>query len=107
MTDFERDLRRTLQRREPPRDLSAGVMVRIGAGPKRAPIFGGLQWRAVLAAAAVVMLLVAGLERYREYERGQLAKRQLMLALQITAQKLAVAQEKVDELSRRRIGNDR
>ena len=62
-------------------------------------------WRAALAAAALV--LVTGLGQYREYERGQAAKKQLMLALEITAQKLAVAQEKVDALSRRRIGYDR
>ena len=107
MTDFERDLRRTLRRREPPHDLSAQVMARIGAGPKRASIFEGFKWRALLAAAAAVVLLMTGAERYREYEQGQLARRQVMLALRITAQKLAVAQEKVDELSRRRIGYDR
>ena len=107
MTDFERDLRRTLRRREPPHDLSGAVMARIGAGPQRTSIFARIQWRTVLAAAAAAVLLVTGVEQYREYERGQLAKRQVMLALQITARKLAVAQAKVDELSRRRIGYDR
>ena len=107
MTDFERDLRRTLRRREPPHDLSAGVMARIQAAPKRVAIFGGFSWRTALAAAAAALVLVTGLGQYREYERGQAAKKQLMLALEITAQKLAVAQEKVDALSRRRIGYDR
>ena len=100
MSDFEHDLRRALQRREPRRDLTADVMARIGARPRV------WKWRSMLAAAAVAVLMAGGWERYREYQRGFEAKRQLMLAVQITTEKLAAAQVKINQLSRRRIGHD-
>ena len=104
MNDFENDLRRVLRRREPPRDLSRAVMARIA--PASRPGLLTL-WRPVLAAAAVLLILVTGFDRYREYRRGQEAKRQVMLALEITAKKLAVVQKKIDQLSQRSIVYDR
>ena len=103
MTDFENDLRRTLKRREPRRDLTPAVMARIGAAPKRSWSFA---WRQALAAAAIVVVLASGIDRYREHRRAQDAKQQLMLALQITERKLAVVQARVDKLNRRSIGHD-
>src|SRR5437667_69659 len=100
MTNFEHDLQRALRRREPPRDLTADVMARIE------PRCRVLSWRPALAAAAVALLMLGGWERYREYQRGMQAKEQLMLAVQITTEKLAVAQTKINELNRRRIGHD-
>ena len=102
MTDFERDLRDALKRREPRHDMADRVMARIGV-PAARPRF---YWRPLLAAAAAVVVLMGGIEQYREYQKGQEAKQQLMLALEITAQKLSVAQEKVNEVGRRRIGDD-
>ena len=96
MTDFERNLREALRRREPPRDLAAAVMSRIE------PRF---HWRPLIAIAAAVVVMVGGLWQYEQYRRGQEAKREVMLALEITAQKLALAQQKVNELSQRRIGD--
>ncbi len=110
MTDFERDLKRALQRREPPRNLAADVLQRIEAGrplPSRESIFGRFGWRSLLAAAAALVMLAGALEQYQEYRKGQQAKQQLMLALEITSNKLAAAQAKVSELNRRRIGHDR
>jgi hypothetical protein len=108
MNDFENDLRRVLCRLEPPRDLSRAVMARIA--PMSRPIRLSL-WRPALAAAAALLILVTGFDRYREYQRGQEARRQVMLALEITAQQLALvqekAQEKIDRLNRRSIGHDR
>lgn len=104
MNDFENHLRRVLGRREPPRDLNRAVMARI-AQPSR-PAWLTL-WRPVLAAAAVLLILVTGFDRYREYRRGQEAKRQVMLALEITAKKLAVVQKKIGQLSQRSIVYDR
>ncbi|HEY7337169.1 MAG TPA: hypothetical protein VH639_19910 [Bryobacteraceae bacterium] len=106
MNDFDNDLRRTLRRRQPPRDLTAGVMARI-AQPAKRSIFAVFHWRPLLAAAAAVLILAAGIGQYREYRRGQEAKRQVMFALEITAQKLAVVQEKIDELNQRSIAHDR
>jgi hypothetical protein len=104
MTDFERDLQRTLKRREPPRDLRPAVMARIETSTKRTWSFGGFYWRQALAAAAVLVVLAAGIDRYREYRRGQEAEQQLLLALQITGRKLALVQAKVDKLNRRGTG---
>ena len=104
MNDFENDLRRALRRREPPRDLSGAILARIA--PASRPAWRTL-WRPVLAAAAVLLILVTGFDRYREYRRGQEAKRQVMLALEITAKKLAVVQKKIDQLSQRSIVYDR
>lgn len=99
MTDFERDLQEALRRCEPPRDLIAPVMSRIAARESR------FRWRPLAAIAAAVVLIAGGLQQYEQYRRGQEAKQQVMLALEITAEKLAMAQEKVNELSQRRIGD--
>ncbi len=100
MTDFEGELRDALARREPPRDLTGRIMARIEP-PRRMR-----SWRPWLAATAAAALLAARVSRYQEYRKGQEAKQQVMLALEITAQKLAAAQQKIGELSQRRIGHD-
>ena len=107
MTDFERDLQRALQRREPERDLTPQIMQRIGAAPKHGWFLGSFHWRQAIAATAAVVVLATGIDRYREYRKEQEAKQQLILALQITGRKLAVVQAKIDELNRRSIGHDR
>jgi hypothetical protein len=106
MSDFEQDLKRTLQRRKPPRDLTPRIMARIGDTPKRRWPAVSFAWRPALAAAAVVLTLAGGIDRYRDYRKGQEAKEQLMLALQITAQKISIVQQKVEGLNRRSIGHD-
>jgi hypothetical protein len=103
--DFENDLRRVLRRREPPRDLTSGIMARISS-PKPRWNFAGFHWRPIVAAAAAMVILGAGIDRYWEYRRGLEAKRQVMLALEITAEKIAVVQEKIDKLNHRSIGHD-
>jgi hypothetical protein len=104
--DFENDLRRTLRRREPPRDLTSGIMARIEP-PKPRWNFAGFQWRPIVAVAAAMVVLGVGIDRYREYRRGIEAKRQVMLALEITAEKIAVVQARIDKLNHRSIGHDR
>ena len=101
MTDFDRQLHRALERRQPPRDLKDAIMSRLDRAPARRRF---PQWRPLLAAAACTLVLMGGLDRYQEYRRGQQAKQQLIVALEITAQKLAVAEEKIGELNHRRIG---
>lgn len=100
MTDFDRELSQALKRREPPRDLTAAVMARIEPPPR-------ISWSARLwVPMGIAATLVAGLGLYRwqEVQRGQEAKRQVMLALEVTSQKLAIAGKKVNELNHRRIG---
>ena len=109
MSDFESDLRQTLKRREPPRDLTADIMRRIETATKPRPesrFRWTWNWRPALAAAAAVTMLAVGVEQYREYRKAQEAKQQLLLALQITSEKLSLVQAKVDRLSQRSIGHE-
>ena len=94
MSQFEDDLRAALRREQPPEDFAARVMVRTRRAPRRAP------W--VAAAIAASLLLGAGRYEYQQYQ-GRKAKRELLIALQITESKLKFAQQKVNELSRRTI----
>ncbi len=109
MSDFEQELRQVVKRREPPRDLTSAVMARIaapGAAPEHLDVIARIRWRMthwrpLVAAGMTALALMTGVYQYQEYRRGQEAKQQLMLALQITAQTLAGAQEKIIELNRR------
>jgi hypothetical protein len=100
MTDFDRQLSEALKRREPPRDLTASVMARIG--PRRRATWTARVW--VPIGIAAMVLLSVTVYRWEEVQKGREAKRQVMLALEVTTQKLAVAQKKVNELNHRRIG---
>jgi hypothetical protein len=97
MNRLEDDLRSALRRREPPAGFADRVMARVPVTmTRRRP---SMVWRWVSAAAACLML-AAGVDSYRDYRRGVEAKQQLMLALKITGQKLAVVQNKIHELNR-------
>jgi hypothetical protein len=100
MTDFDRQLSEALKRREPPRDLTASVMARIE--PPRRTTWGARLW--VPMGIAAMLLLSVGVYRWEEIQEGREAKRQVMVALELTTQKLAVAQKRVNELNHRRIG---
>jgi len=124
MTDFDRQLSQALKRREPPRDLTPGVMARIertgrrgilaGSGnPAAASVVRSVTgekrpasrlWVPAWAAIAAMLLLSVGIYRWEEVQKGREAKRQVMQALELTTQKLAVAQKRVNELNHRRIG---
>ena len=116
MKDFDQQLQQALKRREPPRDLTASIIARIDPAridparidPPQRNWWGSLHWvaRWVPATVALAAMLIASVGMYRldQYRKGQQAKRQVMLALQLTARKLAVAQRSVNELSHRRIG---
>ena len=96
MSDFEQDLRSALRREQPSPGFAARVVA--GTGARVAP------WRAgwLTAAIAACLLLSVGSFEYRQY-RGQKAKQQLLLALEIAGGKLNIAQRKVSDLSRRTI----
>jgi hypothetical protein len=97
MSDFEQDLRSALRREEPSSGFAARVAA--GTGARVAPRRAG--WLTAAIAACLLLSVGGGLE-YRQY-RGQKAKQQLLLALEIAGGKLNIAQRKVSDLSRRTI----
>lgn len=104
--EIEQALQEALQRKQPSPDFAARVMARL---PETAPARGTViamparrPWLAIAVAATLAIGSFAGL-RYQQYRQGQEAKRQLMLALQITSEKLTLAQHKVVGISERRI----
>jgi hypothetical protein len=93
MSQFEDDLRAALRRRQPPADFTERVMVRTRPAPR------SKTW---MAAVAACLLAAIGSFEYQQYE-GRKAKRELLLALQITGSKLNIAHQKVLELNRKTI----
>jgi type VI protein secretion system component VasF len=78
MDDLEEQLRRALQREDPPEGFADRVIERTHAR-RRAP-----RW---LAAAAAV-LVVAGAGYGYRWQQGEKAKREVLLAFRITSAKL-------------------
>jgi hypothetical protein len=109
MSRFEDELRKALQREEPPAGFSDRVLSRIASRPARAPWWNALlrgferpaaRWAGAVALSLV--LVVAGLRYQRDREmraEGEHAKEQVMLALRITADKLQFVQEKIQKRS--------
>jgi hypothetical protein len=95
MTDFEDELRAALQREEPPAGFANRVLTKTKRTPPRSSAW-------IPAAIAACLLLSVGGVEYRQYE-GRKAKRELLLALEITENKLSVVQKKISELNQRTI----
>lgn len=99
MNEFDDLLKSALARRDPPAGFADRVLDRLPQPARRgrAP----LQWPRLLAlAASLTVVTVGSVEVYR-YQQGLRAKHQLMLALEITAEKLDVARNKITELNQR------
>lgn len=104
MTNFDDELKEAFARREAPDGFADQVMARIAAEKKVVPIRRApARWAAI--AAAAVVLVAGGLYEQKRQERirGEYAKDQLMLAIGITEQKLAIAGKHVEELNQRTI----
>jgi hypothetical protein len=116
--NLEDDLRRALQRTEPPLDFANRVIAEIersapkgkvngvsslaqGTGGAVSRRFPALQW---LAAAATLALSVAGGVRYYEYQQNVAeAKRveaEIRLAMQITSEALSRVQLRLQDTAR-------
>ncbi len=102
MTDFEDQLRRALERRDPSPDFAARVMSRAAPQPKSRPqSTAWFDWRAWAAAAVAASLLAAatGLDINRRdriaREEGEEARAQLIQALSITSNELNKIHKKV------------
>lgn len=107
MDDLERELRAALERRQPSVDFAERVVARLPAAPASVLAMPARHprppWRSawVGSIAAGLAAVTFGFYQYREYQyqenqRGVEAKQQLMLALEITAEKLHVAQDSVN-----------
>ncbi len=102
MNRLENELRNAMKREEAPEGFADRVLARAAKTKMYGiPIFTRPVFRWALVGAMCMLLAVAGVEyrqAKREQARGEAAKAQLMLALRITADKLRLAQEKVQHL---------
>ncbi|MEZ5402233.1 MAG: hypothetical protein R2729_21345 [Bryobacteraceae bacterium] len=96
--DLERELREVLRRRDPSPDFAARVVAAAEAERRRRVVLFPVRYW--MAAAAAVLTVVGGLG-LREYQQGLEAKRQLLMALTITSEKLNAASDKIEEVQRR------
>jgi hypothetical protein len=89
MDDLEQQLRRAFEREDPPAGFADRVIERTRA--RRGLLPARPRW---LAAAAAVIVLAGAGYGYR-WERGQAAKREVLMAFRITSTKLTHIQERV------------
>jgi hypothetical protein len=88
MSDMEQELREMLQRRQPSPGFAGRVLRRVD--PAQRPHWRRWRWLPA-AVAASLLLSMSGIYWQRQHQAEQ-AKEQLMQALEITAQKIALVQ---------------
>jgi hypothetical protein len=101
MNQFERDLRESLSRRDPPGDFAAKVLARTRETEVRS-IFS---WR-WLAVAALVLVMIGGTLFIQEQQRqveNERAKQQLLVALRITGTKVKEVQDHLNAIQQRMV----
>jgi len=108
MKHIEEELKRALAEVEPPEGLAGRVLARVAErerGRRARAGWLGLAaapgWRWAFAAVLCVALVAGGIfyQRARTRAEGERAKEQLMLALEITASKLEIAQATVQGIN--------
>jgi hypothetical protein len=108
MNRLEEELKKALQRVEPPAGFAERVLAKAAAEEQKKTArsrawFGwftssGLRW--AMACALCIVFATSGLiYHHEERKRGEQAKEQLMLALRITSSKLQIATQNVRGLS--------
>jgi hypothetical protein len=101
MSPLDEELKKALIRREPPRDFTAKVLRE--ARCQESPAWRSFEWWRVaqgwrVAAALVTLLTLGGGAIYEQHQhelRGQAAKRELLIAMQIAGSRLNAAQKHV------------
>ena len=88
--DLELQLRAALKRRQPPPDFAARTIALAQASHHR-PIRAWMPL--AMAATLLIAFAAAGIQHVQEQRRADDAKRQLMLALEIASEKLAVVEK--------------
>jgi hypothetical protein len=104
MMQFEDELRKALARREPSEGFAAQVLERLNISPDSKPrtrLFSWpvFSWR-IASVAVLFLALVSGLA-YREHvriEKGEAAKKQLLIAMHIAGTQLHEAQLRVKRI---------
>ena len=108
MNHIDEELRKALKRVEPPDGFADRVLARVAEERARPGLLDRIRaWFATpqlrwAAAAAMCLVMVAGIAYQREMERraeGRHAKEQVMLALKITAKQLQVAEKGIRRLN--------
>jgi hypothetical protein len=118
--NIEQDLQRALARKPAPPDLADRVLARLDANQSAAPRLtpfqrhgaarpspGGAQrYRRWMAAAAAVIVVGSGAARYYEHQQeaaeAARVKEDIRVALQITSEKLALIQSRIQASGRER-----
>ena len=98
MNQIERDLRGALRRREAPPGFAERVFAKTQRTEARR------HWWVWLAAAALVLLMIGGINIVQEQRRqaeGERAKKELMVGLRITGSKLRDVQERLRAIQQR------
>jgi len=94
MTDFEDQLRRALDRKEPSPDFAARVAARANAA-RHQPWFTRPAWAITAIAASMILGAVNFQLDSRDRRQGQAARAQLIEAMQITSTQLDKIHNKV------------
>ena len=89
--EFENELRKALQRQEPPLGFTNRVMARIPA--KRRQHFWRKQWLATAAAACIAVIGAGAWEQHRRQLEGERAKRELIYALTVASESLQTTKQ--------------
>jgi hypothetical protein len=102
---FEEELKKALTRQEPSADFTPCVLAHCAGHEKSSTlawIRGLTAWR--IAAVTASLCILTGVGIYRQHEqRGEVAKRQLLLAMQIAGQQLHGAQQRVMEFDNKEV----
>jgi hypothetical protein len=97
--NIEHELQNAMRRKQPSPDFTGRVLARLDP-PHAAPAAAPSRLRRWLAAAAAVALLASGGARYYSHQQSvaeaDRVNQEIRLALQITSEKLALVQARVD-----------
>ncbi len=101
MDPLEHLLKRSMKPQDPPGDFARRVLKRIEAPPASEPWWGMWTWRFALAGALCFLMVVGSVVFYQQRQRqerlrGEAARDQLRLALQITDRQLQHVRQAMD-----------
>ena len=103
MTPFEEELKKALERRQPPADFTARVLERVAGQSPPKPVLQHwhVRLRPVFAIAALLLLLLTGFfYRYQHrLAQGQAAKQQLLVALRIAGTELQQTSSRIQQMN--------